>query len=175
MIKRNASALGIDLSDRTFNFCLMTAEAGVVAEGKQRRTARHVSEVWAAHPADVVVLEAGTPSAWVTEALELLGARVVVADPRKLKAVTADVRKSDARDTRMLARLGLADEELLAPTYVRAAEHRMWMALLKVRDQQVRARVATVLEIRSQVKIAGSRLPSCTTESFEQCEALVPS
>lgn len=174
MIKRNASALGIDLSDRSFNFCFMTAEGGVVAEGKRRLTALYVAEIWAAYPADVVVLEAGTPSAWVTEAFELQGARVVVADPRKLRAVTADVRKSDARDARMLARLGLADEELLAPTYVRASEHRMWMALLKVRDQQVRARVATVLEVRSQVKIAGSRLPGCSTEAFEQCEALVP-
>ena len=34
MIKRNQSALGLDLSDQTVNFCAMSVEGGVVAEGK---------------------------------------------------------------------------------------------------------------------------------------------
>lgn len=74
----------------------------------------------------------------------------------------------------MLARLGLADEELLAPTHVRAPEHRRAMALLKVRDQQVRARTATVLEIRSMVKLAGARMPRCDAEALHEHQAAVP-
>jgi len=175
MVKRNQSALGVDLSDKTANFCLMTAEKGIAAEGKFGLTPGKLAALWREHgQVDVVVIEAGTPSAWVRELLEGLGARVIVADPRKLEAVTSSVRKSDVRDARMLARLGLADEELLAPTYSRPAEHRRWMALLKVRDQQVRARTATVLEIRSQVKLTGQRLPKCDAKDLAQHEVLVP-
>jgi transposase len=175
MVKRNHSSLGIDLSDKTLNFCRMTAGDGVVAEGKVALTAAKVAGLWREHgQVDVVVLEAGTPSTWVNELLEELGARVIVADPRKLQAVTSAVRKSDKRDARMLARLGLADEELLAPTYVRAPEHRRAMVLLKARDQQVRMRTATVLEIRSMVKLEGSRMPKCDAEALHKHADAVP-
>ena len=175
MMKRNQSSLGIDLSDKSLNFCRMTAAEDVVAEGKVALTAAKIAGLWREHGAvDIVVLEAGTPATWVRELLCELGARVIVADPRKLQAVTSSVRKSDERDARMLARLGLADEELLAPTYVRAPEHRRAMALLKVRDQQVRMRTATVLEIRSMVKLAGSRMASCDAEALHEHEDAVP-
>lgn len=175
MVKRNQSSLGIDLSDKTLNYCAMDAKHGVVAEGKMPLTPATVAELWVKHGnVDVIVLEAGTPSSWVREALTRLGARVIVADPRKLKAVTDSVRKSDVRDARMLARLGLADEELLSPTYDRPAEYRRALTLLKIRDQQVRARTATVLEIRSQVKLEGSRMPKCDAAQFHQHEDAVP-
>jgi transposase len=175
MIKRNQSSLGIDLSDKTANFCRMTADGGVVAEGKVALTAAKVAELWRKHgDVDVIVLESGTPSTWVQDLLTTLGARVIVADPRKLRAVTDSVRKSDERDARMLARIGLADEDLLSPTYVRPPELRKAMTLLKVRDQQVRARTATVLEIRSQVKLAGSRMPQCDARDFHEHEDAVP-
>lgn len=176
MVKRNQSALGIDLSDKTFNFCAMSAAQGVLAEGKMALTAPKLCELWTQHGnVDVIVIEAGTPATWVRELLESLGARVIVADPRKLKAVTDSVRKSDVRDARMLARLGLADEELLSPTYDRPAEYRRALTLLKIRDQQVRARTATVLEIRSQVKLEGARMPKCDAAHFHQHEDAVPS
>ena len=175
MIKRNQSSLGIDLSDKTANFCRMTADSGVVAEGKVALTAAKVAELWRTHgDVDVIVLESGTPSTWVQDLLTTLGARVIVADPRKLQAVTASVRKSDERDALMLARIGLADEDLLSPTYVRPPELRKAMTLLKVRDQQVRARTATVLEIRSQVKLAGSRMPQCDAKDLHEHEDAVP-
>ena len=175
MIKRNQSSLGIGLSDKTANYCAMNADDVVVAEGKVGLRVAQLAEMWRRYgPVDVVVMEAGTPSTWVQELFEGLGARVIVADPRTLQAVTASVRKSDERDARMLARLGLADEELLSPTYVRAPEHRRTMALLKVRDQQVRFRTATVLEVRSQVKLAGGRMPPCDAADLHEHEDAVP-
>lgn len=175
MFKRNQSSLGIDLSDKTANFCRLDADMGVVAAGKIELTPGRLAKLWTEHaPVDVVVIEAGTPATWVAELLEGLAARVIVANPRQLKLVTESVRKSDARDAEMLARLGLADERLLSPTYVRPAAMRQAMRLLKARDQQVRARTATVLEIRSQVKLVGQRLPSCDAEHFEQLESQVP-
>lgn len=175
MVKRNLCALGIDLSDKTANYCVMHAELGVVASGRIALTHAGVAKLWTEHAGvDVAVIEAGTPATWVAELVESLGGRVIVANPRQLKLVTSSVRKSDVRDAEMLARLGLADESLLSPTYARPPELRRAMRLLKARDQQVRARTATVLEIRSQVKLVGLRLPSCDTEDFEQLESLLP-
>lgn len=175
MVKRNQSSLGIDLSDKTANFCAMNADTGVVAEGKVSLTAPSIAALWRSRGSvDVIVLEAGTPSAWVRDLLTSLGARVIVADPRKLKAVTESVRKSDERDARMLARIGLADEELLSATYTRPPELRRAMLLLKARDQQVRARTSTILEIRSQVKFAGGRMPRCDAANFHDFESAVP-
>lgn len=175
MVKRNHSALGIDLADRSAQFCLMTADAGVAAEGKLELTPRKVAELWRTHgEVDVVVIEAGTPSTWVAELLEGLGARVLVADPRKLKAVTESVRKSDVRDAQMLARLGLADEALLSPTYVRPPEHRRAMTLLRLRDQIVRQRTATIAEIRSTVKLEGLRLRRRDAELVHLQQAELP-
>lgn len=176
MIKRNESALGVDLSDKTAHYCLMTTADGILAEGRIKLDITKVAELWRelGQYADVVVMEAGTPAAWVRKLLESLGSRVIVADPRKLQAVTAAVRKSDVRDAQMLARIGLADEELLAPTYQRPASMQRAMSLLKVRDQQVRARTATVQEIRSQVKQVGSRMPKCDAAQFHNHEGDVP-
>lgn len=175
MVKRNHSALGIDLADRTAQFCVMTAEAGLVDEGKVELSPRKLGELWRAHgDVDVVVLEAGSPATWVTELLEGLGARVIVADPRKLKAVTDSVRKSDVRDAQMLARLGLADEDLLSPTYVRPPEHRRAMSQLRLRDQVVRQRAATIAEIRATVKLDGLRLRGCEAELVHRQEAELP-
>lgn len=176
MVKRNQSALGIDLSDKTANYCLLRADESPAVEGKVALTHAKLAELWRTHASDVdvIVMEAGTPSAWVCELFQALGSRVIVADPRKLRAVTDSVRKSDERDAEMLARLGLADESLLSSTHVRSPDMRRAMRLLKLRHQQVRARTATILEIRSQVKLTGSRLPRRDAAVFHQLESEVP-
>ena len=48
------------------------------------------------------------------------------------------------------------------------------MTLLKARDQQVRARTATILEIRSQLNVEGVRLGRGDAKDFPKQEALVP-
>ena len=85
MVKRKQSSIGIDLSDKTANFCAFDAEHGVVAEGQIALTVPKLAELWRLQgPVDVVVIEAGTPANWVRELLGGVGARVITADPRKL-------------------------------------------------------------------------------------------
>jgi transposase len=50
-------------------------------------------------------MEAGMHSPWVSRFLQELGLRVIVANPRKTKAIYQNERKSDRRDAMMLARL----------------------------------------------------------------------
>ena len=67
------------------------------------------------YPAATVTLEAGTHSPWISRYLTGLGATVIVANPRKLQAISRHERKCDRRDAVMLARLARADAALLGP------------------------------------------------------------
>ena len=69
-----------------------------------------------------VAMEAGAQSGWVTRLLRTFGYEPVVANPRKLKAISANERKSDRHDALLLARLVWADATLLHPIHHRSAE-----------------------------------------------------
>jgi transposase len=53
-----------------------------------------------------VVVEVGTRSPWVVALLEELGHEVIAANPRKLRLIYENDRKSDRVDAECLARLG---------------------------------------------------------------------
>ena len=55
-------------------------------------------------PPVMVALEAGTHSPWISAALEGWGHEVLVANPRKVKAISDSQTKTDKRDARLLAK-----------------------------------------------------------------------
>jgi len=61
-------------------------------------------------PPAVIALEAGTRSAWIAAALEGLGHRVLVANPRKVKAIGQSQQKNDPNDARLLGQRGAPSE-----------------------------------------------------------------
>jgi transposase len=67
-------------------------------------------------------------SQWVSQLIEKCGHQVTIADPRRLKVISASNTKTDRRDAELLARLRRADESLLAP--------------VKHRDNEVQADLA---------------------------------
>jgi len=115
-----------------------------------------------------VVLEVGTHSRWVSELLKSLGHEVVVANPRRVKLISQSDSKSDISDAKLLARLGRADPELLAPINHRGTEVQADLAAAKVRDALVRTRTRLVSQARGLVKSFGERLPRCSAESFHR-------
>ena len=60
-------------------------------------------------------MEVGSHSPWISRFLKDLGHDVIVANPRKLRAIYTNERKSDECDAEMLARLGRVDPKLLHP------------------------------------------------------------
>ena len=71
-----------------------------------------------------VILEASTPARWIALEGRKRGHQVIVVDPRRLAAVTQNIRKSDEEDAAMLARLGASEMRLLRETFVRIAPGR---------------------------------------------------
>lgn len=104
-------------------------------------------------------METGTHSPWVSRLLESLGHRVIVANARKLRAISQSTTKSDEEDARMLARLGRADPALLSPVKHRSESAQRALVQLKVREALVRSRVNLMNSVRFLVKSLGLLVP----------------
>jgi transposase len=114
----------------------------------------------------LVVLESGTHSPWVARLLKQLGHEVIVANPSKVRAISASRRKTDERDARCLAQLGRVDPELLAPVHPRSEEAQKVLAVVRAREGLVRTRTQLINQVRGTVKAFGARLPASSTASF---------
>jgi len=100
--------------------------------------------------------------------LKELGHQVIVANARKLRAISENESKSDAMDAEMLADLAYSRPRLLHPLQHRSAERQQDLNLLRVSDSLVRARTMLVNTARGLVKSDGGRLPTCSTEAFSE-------
>ena len=129
----NRLAIGIDVSDRTVQVCVL-GRSGILDEFKITLDEESLrTRVPFVEPErGVVVFETGGHAAWMKRAFTKLGMRCVVADARKLAAISTSPTKTDRSDARVLARLGMADEimgaggpdaeRLLPDTWVRPPE-----------------------------------------------------
>ena len=170
----NFTSIGMDVSDTSAHVCVMnrngiSEEFVVVLE--EQALLKRLPFVGA--DAGVIVMETGTRAAWLKRLLTKAGWRVIVADSRKLKAISGQAIKTDTRDARILARFGMVDEampsteRLLSDTWVRPIEHQAIFDQLALRDQLVRQRGDLIRRVRSMVKMRGDKLPNCSTRSFQ--------
>src|ERR1039457_3821021 len=89
--------LGLDLGDRSHHVCVLDATGQIVREGALPNTRPALAKLLADFPRATVALEAGTHSPWIIRYLTGLGAHVLVANPRKLHAISRNERKCDQR------------------------------------------------------------------------------
>jgi transposase len=91
---------------------------------------------------------------------------VIVANARKIPAITGSESKNDRNDAEKLARFAAYDPRLLSPLEHRRPERQLDLNLIHARSTLVRARTMIVNALRGLVKSAGGRLPACSTESL---------
>jgi transposase len=164
--------IGCDLSDKTCELCVLKVDGQIERPKPVKLTRAALEKFFGGRAKAHVVLEVGTPSAWVTTLLEELGHVVTVANPRNVKLITASVSKSDVADAELLARLGKADRALLSPIQHRGRSARADLAVARSRDAVVRTRTLLVNHVRSVVKSFGERLPKCSPEYFRSTKIL---
>lgn len=162
------SAIGVDVSDKNMKVVGLDGdgEVGFRQEVKCQESAIRV--VFGKIERGVVALETGVHTGWIAEVLGELGHEVVVANARKVRAISANERKSDWIDAEILARLVRTDRRLLHPVTMRKVEARRDMVLLKARDAAVQARAQMVNTVRGVVKGFGARVRACSTEAFSR-------
>ena len=110
-----------------------------------------------------ILLETGTESEWVAQALETAGHEVVVADPNYAPMYGERTRKvkTDRRDVAALAEANRRGWYRATCVRRRSGSTRQ---LLRTRRQLVQMRSGAVALIRSLIKQDGYRLPSCGAE-----------
>jgi transposase len=152
--------IGLDLGDRRHTVCVLSASGDIVTEEVIGNTRECLEAFAARFPAATIVMETGTHSPWVSRLFEARGHRVLVANARKLRAISQSQTKSDREDAQMLARLGRADPKLLSPIRHRSEATQRALVRLKVREALVRSRVNLVNSVRFLLKSLGVFVPS---------------
>ena len=176
---RVGHTLGIDLSDKKFDYCLLDAMGEVRERGQYPMTRTGLLKAIEGEPIRIV-LEVGTHSPWVSRSCESLGHETFVANPRQLAFIYKSNNKNDSNDAELLARVGRMDPTLLSPIRHRGARAQADLAQIRSRDELVSARTALINHVRGSVKSFGHRLSKCSTPTFHKAvldqlpEALVP-
>ena len=147
--------IGLDLGDRRHHACVLDAAGEIRAEEAIANTREVLTAFSARYPGATFVMETGTHSPWVSRLLGALGHPVIVANARKLSAISSSQTKSDREDARLLARLGRADPKLLSPVRHRTEATQRALARLKVREALVHSRVKLVNTVRFLLKSLG--------------------
>jgi len=160
--------LGLDLGDRQHHVCVLDAAGQIIREASLPNTRPALKQLLADFPQATVALEAGTHSPWISRFLTDLGATVLVANPRKLHAISRSERKCDRRDAQLLARLARVDPALLHPIQHGSAQAQHDLLGLKLRDALVRTRVNLINAVRFTLKSLGHPVRNPSSESFHK-------
>lgn len=163
---KKSSYIGMDLGDRFHEICGLDRRGGVVERERVTNVRESMAAFFAERQPAVVALEAGTHSGWIGRLVEGHGHRVVVANPRHVRAIWDRDRKSDVSDAEMLARLVRVDETLLHPVRLRSETTQIDHMTVKVRDGLVQTRTKLVNQARGLAKSLGHRVASSDTRSF---------
>ena len=147
--------IGLDLGDRRHHACVLDEAGEILAEEAIVNTREVLTAFCARYPGATVIMETGTHSPWVSRLVSSLGHAVVVANARKLRAISQSQTKSDREDAQMLARLGRADPKLLSPIRHRSEATQRALVRLKVREALVRNRVNLINSVRFLLKSLG--------------------
>ena len=166
--KSSNITVGLDLGDRRHRFCALDERGEVVEEGSLCNDRDSLTKLAGRYHGVLGVMEAGAHSPWISRFLEGLGWRVVVSNPRKVRAIYQHERKSDQRDALMLARIGRMDPALLYPVRHGSAEAQQDLLRIKLRDSLVRARVAVINSVRFTLKSLGYNVRNPSTERFHK-------
>lgn len=147
--------IGLDLGDRRHHACVLDTDGEVLAEEVIVNTREVLLAFLERYPGATVVMETGTHSPWISRVAAGKGHPVIVANARKLRAISQSPSKCDREDAQMLARLGRADPKLLSPVRHRSEGTQRALVRLKVREALVRSRVNLVNSVRFLLKSLG--------------------
>ena len=169
-----STTIGVDVSDKRSKICVMTKEGGerrVLVETTCPTTKEGFSECFAKFDRSwPVVFETGTHCRWMKRHFEDMGFKALVANPAEVKLITDSNAKSDRGDARKLARIALADAEMLRPVRLRGERHQQMLRFHEARRLLIEFRSSMTCQMRSFAKSSGFRLPDCSAERFHEID-----
>lgn len=164
--------IGLDLGDKKHAICVLNKAGDVLEERTITNHRESIRRLSLKYPRSRIAMEVGMHSPWTSRMLKELGHEVLVANPRKVRAIYANTRKSDQNDARMLARIARFDPQLLHPVEHATEQCQRDLLQVKLRDNLVRQRVNVISSIRFTLKSMGVRVSSPDPDCFaKKCRA----
>ncbi len=159
--------VGIDLGNAKHAICVTLQSTGEIIDERNitnhRGSLRRLSKKY---PGALMVMEVGSHSPWTSRFFQGLGHEVLVANPRKMRAIFNNDRKCDLYDARMLARIARFDRTMLYPIEHQSEQAQRDLLQIKIRDSLVRRRVDIISTVRCTLKSMCVALKSPHTEYF---------
>ena len=168
MNKNSMFFVGLDLGDKFSYITIVDQDGEMIEESRLPTSMASFQRKFSTLQPCRIAMEVGAHSRWASHLLKDLGHDVLVANARKLRAIYHNPRKGDRVDAETLARLARLDPKLLSPIHHRSPQAQADLAVLRSRDAIVRCRTLLINHARDIVKASGSRLPSCSADSFAQ-------
>lgn len=164
---KNTHTIGIDLGDKSHETCTLNIEGEIIERSTVLNNREELIRFSKANRGATLIMEAGCHSPWIDRLFQERGHKVIVANPRKLRAIYESDNKNDQRDAEMLARIGRFDRNLLYGIEHKSEAHQRALKVVDARDVLVAARVKLVNHVRGSLKSLGIFLPTgISTESF---------
>jgi transposase len=155
----------IDLHARYSQIRIVDESGTVMQDQRVLTTAERLVHAFAGQGPLRILLEAGTESEWVAETLEAAGHTVIVADPN-YAPMYGELRRKVKTDRRDVAALGEANRRgWYRSTHRVSATQRALRQVLRSRRLLVQARSGHISLVRTLLRQAGYRLPSCGAEA----------
>lgn len=152
-------SIGMDVHERTTSLCILDDSGRTVKEvtikGHPRRAVEWLSRLDGPFQ---VCFEASTNYGWLTDQLERIGAKVVVAHPGRLRLIFRSRRKNDRLDAARLAKLLFLDE--VPQVHVPSSSGRSWRGLIEHRERAIRERTRAKNGLRALLRSLGIQSPS---------------
>jgi transposase len=166
--------VGLDLGDKSSRYCVFDRDGKIRAERSTHTTKKGMTAAFGKMARSRIALEVGTHSPWVSRLLESLGHEVIVANARKVRAISDSSQKDDRMDARMLGRLARVEVALLSPIRHRSEAAQQHLAMIRSRAALVDVRTGLVNTARGQTKGFGERLGKCDADQMgpEKLEGL---
>jgi transposase len=150
----------IDLHMRKSEIRIVDAAGMVVSERSIVTTRDRLVAVFEAYGPMRILLETGTESEWVAQALEAAGHEVIVADPN-FAPMYGETRRTVKTDRRDVAALAEANRRgWYRATHRVSATQRAIRQVLRTRRLLVQQRAGTIALMRSLLRQDGHRLPT---------------
>ncbi len=136
--EKPALTVGLDIGDKFSRYCMLNGDGEVIQESRVKTEARALRRHFEGQPRMRIAMECGTHSPWISRLLQELGHEALVANARKIEAITGSESKNDRNDAAQLARLAHFDSRLLFAVHHRSAERQRDLMLIQARATLVR-------------------------------------
>ena len=104
--------IGLDVSDRTCRLTALSAMGQITDRRSLKLTPTDLRRYFGEHHGARVALEIGTQAHWIAQILKECGCEVIIANARQVHLISRSIKKTDANDSVLLARLARSDPDL---------------------------------------------------------------